>query len=469
MNKLYHVLVTYATRRLHMFILFVIMVVGVFMIYVAGSGDRGSDSSDIRPILPPPLLFPVVMLNLSLGAFLGAFLKQQMATYRAALVPGYRTPHLIAAAVVVLFPLAVFTVTAAVGSLPLPGIIALLSFAAMTGLYGGNGSQPAFLPTFAFLMATFFVPHLRAAVFEMLNGQQPGMAWSLISTALAGTALLFHRLATLTEDDPDFGKVMPMDPWDLRASAVRTQTRAVMQRSSGINLLMTAPVSRRLDRITNQPATTSWQRVTLLRLSDDAPVNVWGLTGVLTTFGIASLVPAAVLVDRQVALKSVFMLITIANIVQINLTFRRWSRLGYESLRPQTRQQWVIENALAIICNCIVLQAAMLTLNGILISIFLQGAISTPLIVNTLLLFVSIQMLIFGLCSWLASFGSLILTILATGVLVAFTIPSSITLTNQQLDWHGIPVTLALAGITSIIGIAFCWMAYRRWCRIDLA
>jgi hypothetical protein len=166
-----------------MLILFVVLVVGVFMIYAAGSGNRGSGSSDMRPlILPPPLLFPVAMLHLSLGAFLGAFLKQQMATHRAALVPGYRTPHLIAAALVVLFPMAVVTVTAVgrLGALArhhrVVGVCSHDRTLWRKRLAAGLSGR-----CFAFLMATLLVSHIRAAVFEMLNGQQPGMAWSLIS------------------------------------------------------------------------------------------------------------------------------------------------------------------------------------------------------------------------------------------------------------------------------------------------
>jgi hypothetical protein len=54
---------------------------------------------------------------------------------------------------------------------------------------------------------------------------------------------LFHRLATLAEDDPDFGKVMPMDPWDLRAASefARGPETVLQHQARFINLLMTAP------------------------------------------------------------------------------------------------------------------------------------------------------------------------------------------------------------------------------------
>lgn len=469
MNKLYHVLVTYATRRLLMLFLFLVTVGGMFMPYGAGSGYNGTGSSDMKPVSFSLLLllFPIAGLN----SYLGAFLKQQMATYRAALIPGYRRPHLIAAALVVLFPLAVLILAAAVSSLPLPGIIGLVTFAAMAGLYGGNGSQLVAFPCNGFLMATFFFPHLQAAVFEMLNGQQPGMAWSLISTALAGTALLFHRLATLTEDDPDFGKVMPMDPWDLRASAVRTQTRAVMQRSSGINLLMTGPASRRLDRITTRPATTLWQRVALLRLSDDAPSNVMSYyaASVMAIVCIFRLTPAMSMGDSQPYLREVLMFAALASITQFNLTYSRWPRLGYESLRPMTRQRWVIENALANAFNIAFLQLIVIGVNPLIIVPLLKSNLSLPWFLTASLIFLSSQILLFGLFSWVESFKSMSLNV----IIAAGGGAAAISLTTEVLkSTSGHPdilMTLILSGIATVTGIAFCWMAYRRWCRIDLA
>lgn len=464
MNRVYQVLVTYTTRRLHMLILFVITVSGVVMIYAANAGDRGSGSSDMGLITF--LLFPMVMLN----QYLGAFLKHQMATYRAALVPGYRTPHLIAAALVVLFPLLVCTVTATVRSLPLPGIIGILAFAAMAGLHGGNSSQLVAWSCYAFLIATFFVPHLRAAIFEMLNGQEPGMAWSLISASVAGTALLFHRLATLTEDDPEFGRVMPMDPWDRSAFASRTRNRSLFHQRPTFISLMTGAASLRLDSITTKPARTMWQRVALLRLADDAPMNIGWFVFATTT---AVFMITLMLYSHGTRLQAFALLLSLATavvwIAQLGATASRWSRLGYESLRPQTRRQWVIENGLSIIISGMLLQSSILPLSVNLAILLFGKSLSPELIGCGLLLILSRHILIFGLWFWVASFRSTFLSAIAGFGLVLILTPSSITFPYPSFGWWTTQSLLILSGIVSVAGIALCWMAYRRWCRIDLA
>ncbi len=464
MNKIYHVLVTYATRRLLMLILLLITVSGVVMIWAAASGNRDSGSSDMRPLLT--LLFPIAMLNL----YLGAFLKQQIVTHRAALVPGYRTSHLIAAALVVLFPLTVFTVTAAVNSLPLPGIVGMMAIAAVAGLNGSNGSRLVIWLGYGFLMATFLVPHLRAAIFEMLNGQQPGMAWSLISAAMAGTALLFHRLATLTEEDPEFGKVMPMDPWDLRAAASRTRNRNRLQHQARSKNFLTAPASRRLDRITTRPATTLWQRVALLRLADDTPVNLGWFVFVM---GMAIVIMSLPLSShngfQQVFVFLLSIVTAVACIAPLGATVSRRSRLGYESLRPQTRRQWVIENGLSIIINGMIVHLSIIAFSLIVAILLLGKALSPQLVVFGLPLVLSRQILIFGLWFWVASFRSTVMHAIGAIGLILILTPSSITFPYPSLDWWTIQSLLILSAIVSIIGLALGWMAFRRWCRIDLA
>jgi hypothetical protein len=465
MNKIYHVLVTYATCRLLMLMVFLVSVLGIFMIYAADSGNLGNGSSDMRPLILSSL-FPIAILHINLGVFL----KQQMATHRAALVPGYRTPHLIAAALVVLFPMAVVTVTAVASSVPLPGIIGLMAFAAMAGIYGGNGSHLVIWPCYAILMATLLVPHLRAAVLEMLNGQQPGMAWSLISAAMAGAALLFHRLATLAEDDPEFGKVIPMNPWDLSAAASRTRNRNRLQHQARFKNFLTAPASQRLDRITIRPATTLWQRVALLRLADDTPVNLVWFAFVM---GMAIVIMSLPLSSPN-GLQQVFVFLlspvtAIAWMVPLSATVSRGSRLGYESLRPQTRRQWVIENGLSIIINGMTVHLSIIALSLIVAISLLGKELSAQLVVCGLPFVLSRQILIFGLWFWVASFRSTVMHAIGAIGLISILTPSIIAFPYPSLGWWTIQSLLILSGIVASIGLALCWMAYRRWCRIDLA
>ena len=172
--------------------------------------------------------------------------------------------------------------------------------------------------------------------------------------------------------------------------------------------------------------------------------------------------------DRNPNPWDVVMFAGLASIAQCNVALSRWPRLGYESLRPMTRQRWVIENAMAIAFNITFLQLIVIGFNPLVLMTLLKGNVSLPWILTVSLIFLSGQILFFGLFSWTASFESGSLgSILAAGAgAAALSLTAEVFNSTSAPD---LPMTLVVSGFTSIIGLALCWMAYRRWCRIDLA
>ena len=148
--------------------------------------------------------------------------------------------------------------------------------------------------------------------------------------------------------------------------------------------------------------------------------------------------------------------------------FSHSSRRGYESLRPQTRRKWVIENALAIAFNIIFLQSVIICLNAFLIAAFLQGRISLPLILTALMSFVGGQVLSFGFFFWVASFNSRMWNVIAVAAMYGGLMSLSTEVLNPSPGGRQMLIALIACGTTSVTGIAFCGFAYRRWCRIDL-
>lgn len=190
-------------------------------------------------------------------------------------------------------------------------------------------------------------------MFDMILGRESLLAWSLFSAEAAAVVLLFHHLATLTEDDPDYGKVAAMNPWDLRSATVRKQHRAAMLKPGRFKEALYASASRQLDRMTQTFAKTFWQRVALNRMSEDWPTNWWFAVALIACVELFVVKQAlAQILTEQEFRQATMIPLMVSTWLSLGIWFsayRRWGRLGYESLRPATRRQWILENAAAML------------------------------------------------------------------------------------------------------------------------
>jgi len=458
MDKYCQVLMTYVTRK------WVAFYVGGSLLAILISSVWSFIDAGQKPFSPVPLYFVFALL------FLGMHLKQQMASPQSSLIPGYRGPHLAIGFLWLTGPLLLVAFGAWIREASVVGTIVVTFYVWLTYFYVSVWPRRIAIAALAFAFLAAFIPHLRAVVFDIILGREPILAWSLFSAEAAAVVLLFHHLATLTEDDPDYGKVTAMNPWDLRPATIRKQHRAAMLKSGRFTETFYSSASRRLDRITQTTAKTFWDRVALYRMSGDWPTNWWFAIAIITFIELFVVKQALsrILTEqsfRQAAMipLSVSTALTLATWVT---AFRRWDRLGYESLRPATRRQWVLENATAMLIRVGQIQIAWLLLQGAVLLIYFPEFQVSPVLLEMFGCWIGWQILIFGVTAWVASFGFFGLKLSIISAMFGLMWMAGITISLLNVE-QGRALWQITGVATGTIGLGMCAVAYRRWCRID--
>jgi hypothetical protein len=458
MDKYTQVLMTYLTRKW-----VALYAVGSLIVLLVVAVVDGFKSSP-KPFSPASLfyVFPI--------QFLGMHLKQQVASPQANLVPGYRRPHLTIALLWLTGPLVLVAFGAWVRDSSVIGTIAVVFYVWLTVFYVSVWPHRIALAAYAFGFMTIFIPHLRAVMFDIVLGREPLLTWSLFSAEAAAVVLLFHHLATLTEDDREYGNVTAMNPWDLRPATIRKQHRAAMLKPGRFRETLYASASRRLDRITKTPAKTFWQRVALYRMSEDWPTNWWFAIALIACIEIFVVKQAlAQILTEQEFRQATMIPLTVSTWLSLGIWFtayRRWGRLGYESLRPATRRQWVWENAVAMLMKLGQVQILWLLIQGCVLFIYFPEFRTSRVLPEAFACWLGWQTLIFGVSAWIASFGSFGLKMSIMGAMLG--LMSMAWVLSRLLDEQQSRELWLVTGITTgAIGLGMCVVAYRRWCRID--
>ncbi len=463
MSRYRQVLLTYMTRRL-MLVLGAALLMGIGMLLNKRNGTIESQIVFL-PRLLMTVAFPVFLI--------GIHLKQQIASPRASLMPGYRVPHLIVAGLLIACFLGLSLVGVEELNWQLPGIFAVALYAISLSLH--LGARPGFVSVLLYVFAVLvpIVPHLRAVMVEMLAGREPWLAWSLLSANVAWLALLVDHLMKLTEDDPDYGRVQPMHIGDLRAATVRNQLRTQMSDYKWWWDWALASSDRRLAAITSKPAVTLWQRISLLRIGEYGRTNLWAMVLIVAAAELFILYLARSELTTDQHFRSALSLPLLFSFTlpwaQWITWIMRWPRLGYESLRPATRQQWVIENALALLTDLGRYLSLWLILQVVLLFVFLRQFSESPVLWEAAAFCLCGQVFSFGACALVASFRYSVMTLIAQSLLLV-TVMTPWFLSSAWRDQNnsGAAVELILGAVGGVLGLIFGTIAFRRWCSIDL-
>ena len=467
-NCYVQVLNTYVTRRLLLAVILGTLAICLIPVVAWWFASDAGPMDSVQSMFGVFLAFPAMLL--------GAHLKQQLATPEASLVPGYRRPHLIVGALTFLLPVifAALVAPSANGSITGYASILLLVFLVFFKITA-DASRLGSLAMAALYLAAL-VPQLRIAVAQLLAGNLPGLAWCLLSAEAAFGVLLFGRLASLTEEDPSYGSVIPLNSWDMGAVEVRRRNRAQLQKSPRVSLSLLARQSRKLDQLTSAPATTFRQRVALQQMSGDWPVNRMAIGVMLILMeGIPLLLPLVSSITVSDFSSDIKFARALAWPLMLSLGIgwvlwlpqsQRWSRLGYESLRPSTRSGWVMENGMAIIRQTLAMQVVWGLVQVVLLFAFLPGFASSPVIANGLIFLTGAHVAVFGAGAWISSFGSTFWKMVGFMVIFGLGQPSWLLLSSYALRFNWQIPLFALT--CAAVGIVLTGVAYRRWCRIDL-
>ncbi len=461
------VAITYLTRKMLWLFLLPFGLLSLFSFF-----ERNVPAGNPSQYLA--MLLPKLMFLMYVGFGLGAHLKQQFANPRSRLLPGFCGVHL---SVVMLFFIAVVAWSALpacwVSDVSFLGLSALALHIGAMGLCVGCSPHPAWIVV---AILTFCLPASawgRGLVAEITTGAEPILALSLISAHVASLVLLLNHLVGLNEDDPDYSKVQPFNALDLRAATQRNFQRNVSLNGNWMLSLLSVSASGRLERATSVPATVSRQRVALFGLGDNWPSPfLMNMLVIVVVELVLLLMGGRDRIQSPASFRSALfapMMISFALVwAQWVPWMHRWSRLGYESLRPVSRHEWVWENGVAI-AKGIAWNQAVVTLIQIVIVAFLFPTFLTELSLWEALIWISgCQVLLFGVCAWLTSHGSLLLvSMVMTPCFVILVAPWMTSSSPLQIAWS-VPLTVCLSLVMSLIGAACCRSAFKRWCQMDL-
>jgi hypothetical protein len=230
---------------------------------------------------------------------------------------------------------------------------------------------------------------------------------------------------------------------------------------------------KKIDNLSGYSERSLWQRLQLWRLGTAptrASASVGGLI-LITLLVIPEMVFSPPLVGVENPARDVVVIMSVqvmTNPVNLWLPwFMRLHRLGYESLRPRTRQEFVRELGLALLWDII-----QCWLGGVLF-MGIAAAIWAPelLQVKNLLLFI-LGTGVGQLCAY-AMMGIWLLKLLKRGMVASvacafcpfLAMAIWILWINSRI---GVELNIAIASVLAAASVATIALAYRRWCRADL-
>ena len=426
------------------------------------------------------------------ACLLGVLLRDNIAHPWASVLPHYRQKHLLVATLIALFFLGIpmFSIEFFGTSDIAPTSVAVIFLTCLAaGLWTLHHPLLSGLavPFLIFVMARSSASPLFSG---FLAGTTPVTSAALVFISIISLCTLAWRLFVLNEDMHEYANARVWG--DLLRGRGGQTLGGLFNATTMENNLATLPTDQRarfqyqdplkspfanlrqVDCLSGYTERSLWQRLQLWRLGT-APTRTcvslgWQLVISLTAIPI--LVSAPPLVGIQNPARDAVVIMAV--MIMTNpfntwlLWFMRLHRLGYESLRPRTRQEFIRELGLALLWDLI-----QCWLGGILFMV-IAAAIWAP----ELLQFKNGILFILGtgvgqLCVF-AMMGIWFLKLLNRGMvaslLCAFCPFAAMAIWTTFINGRiGIELNIVIMLALAITGMATIALAYRRWCQADLA
>ena len=421
------------------------------------------------------------------GAFVAAHAKEQLADARARLTPGFRTPHLVVAAAVLLagtVGLIAFTLwrhAMLPGERGWPQVqvspvgFAAIVLAAAAALMWMSQLQSAPV-VFAIILGgalTLVTPGGRSFAADVFAGKRAGEAIGLLTLAVAGLVALWWRLAVMHEEMREYFRqegfnriggrpAMTGDRSLRRAAAAETDRFNEWLRGAG-----------RLERVTNISNAGFWQRVRHWRL-----VIGHGYLGPLmaavlvVVMGIGYAVASPL--SKEMALGLFIVLPTALSLtlpIAVSAAFwpQRWYALPMESLRPAlSRRRLMLEHGTAMAWELGSVWA-WLTACAFAGTLFVRPDwLLSQQAACTLLICAASQVFLFAVCVWVLRLRlGMSVNFLILVLAVAFVGYVARVVESEAPKSLRAPSPL-WAAVLVAMGVVIALDAYRRWLKTDL-
>lgn len=407
----------------------------------------------------------------------GAHLLVNCADPWASVLPQYRQKHLLVAAILALLFLGIPVLSLMWGG---TSDIAPLSVATIFLTFFTAGLWTPYHPFMGFsaffLLAFVFVPSSSSADFaEFLAGRYPSISVALIFGCLVAIGAFAWRLLALHEEKLAYqmaavwgalfrgrrkqtfwGQFSNQRQEQLWKQWQESQHRRRLKPTNFDPLKNPFTNLKQVEELSGYRERSLWQRLQLWRLGT-RPQRL--STECALSAGI-NLIACLPVFPARVAL--MFSVNVMNNLFLWRSWFNRRHRLGYESLRPRTRQEFVCELGLALLWDVIVCWVWGVLFAGIIAAIGARELLQVRNIVLFILGTGIGQLCVYALAIWLANgvwfaFTAICLWI-CLGSLMVRTVNGS----------TGIEVSLAVLSVLAATSVAAIPLAYHHLCRADL-
>lgn len=407
---------------------------------------------------------------------LGVLLRDNIAHPWASLLPHYRKKHLVVTTLIALLflgiPMFAMEFVGTSGIAPTSVAVIFLSCLA-AGLWTLHHPAGRFL-AFPFLAFVIFVrvPSSDPDLADFLAGKNLPASAGLVFISLVALGALAWRLLALNEDMVGeygsarvWGDLLRGRGWNFWAEGINlwgTEKRAALQNCDPLKYPFTN--LKQVEDLSGYSERSLWQRLQLWRLGT-APTRVFTSVGFLMVITLIMMPQMMRLFpDRDtVAIFSVEVMMNPFNVWPS--WFKRRHRLGYESLRPRTRQEFVSELGLALLWDITLCWLGGVLFMGIATAIWAPELLQVKTI---LILFVFCtgvgQLCVYAMGIWLLKRGMIAFVCCEACAFMAIAMWMVGTMNGRI----GVEVNIVIASVLAAASVATIPLAYRRWCRVDL-
>jgi hypothetical protein len=420
------------------------------------------------------------------ACLLGVLLRDNIAHPWASVLPHCPRKHLLVTALIALFFLGIpmFSMEFVGTSDIAPTSVAVIFLTCLAaGLWTLHHPLLGFL-AFPFLVFVYARSSSSPTLAAFLAGTNPAISAALVFMSLLALWALAWRLLALNEEMIEYAIARGWGDF-LRGRGFRRQAktladyraalpadqRATLQKFEALKYPFTN--LKQVDNLSGYSARSLWQRLQLWRLGT-APTRTFLSVGWLILLSLI-IIPPMVFIPPVVGAEQparitvvIFSVQVMTNPVTIWLFwFRRLHRLGYESLRPRTRQDFVRELGLALLWDITLCWLGGLLFMGIAAAIWAPELLH----VKNILLFISGtgvgQLCAYALYAVMGT--SLLKRGMVASVLCAFCpFPAMAIWMLLIVQPIGVELGIAIASVLAAASVATIVLAYRRWCRADL-
>lgn len=413
------------------------------------------------------------------ACLLGALLRDNIAQPWASVLPRYRQKHLLVTTLIAVLFLGIpmFSMEFVGTSDVAPTSVAVIF---LTCLAAGLWTLHHPLLVIPFLVFVFAPSSSSPVLAAFLAGTYPATSAALVFMSLLALGALTRRLLALKEEMLEYAAARVWGDFLRGRSQAKTMADYLAalpadKRVALQNYNSKGPFSnlKEVDNLTGDSELSLWQRLRLWGLGT-APTRTSVSVGWLMLISLIIL-PFMVFIPALVGAGSppgntvvIFSVMVMTNPVNIGLFWlMRRRRLGCESLRPRTRQEFVREIGLVLLWDIIQHWLGGLLFMGIAAVIWAPELLQ----VKNILLFI-LGSGVGQLCVY-AMMGIWLLKPSKRGMVISLAcgfcpfMAMSIWMLgisgNIGVEWN-----IVLASVLAAASVATIALAYRRWCRADL-